>query len=183
MPFYCFLTYLIKTYLYWIICFIYMEKTLLEIKPSITNALFPVFVKNFLVILIFSIFAFLIYYFNLIKINLTNTQVILYLLLINFILANIPLIWKMIKLSRTLYRFTDIGVYKIFNLFAIKEDFTPYNQIVNIDRITSVWDLLCKAGDIILHTTEDNQPDLKIQYVTNPSEIIASINRMILRFK
>ena len=55
----------------------------------------------------------------------------------------------------------------------------PYNQITNITLNVTLWDRICKSGDLTLHTAEDNAPDLKLKFLKSPKHIEKTIYNLI----
>lgn len=157
------------------------EKPLLVLKPSITNALIPELARNLFYAIIVAIVLFVISLIlkslNIIEIS---KDTIYYLIIVLIIIAIIPLIGKIIFLYNTKYYFFRNHVQKEFELILVKKYSLPYHQITNVTTDISLWDRLCRAGDIIVHTAEDTKKDLKLQYIKNPTEIEKGLYKMVI---
>ncbi len=143
-----------------------MEKPIFIHKPSIVNALFPVYAKNFFITLlpIIGIYLATSYFIEI-------PFKILIFILAQIILPFIPLTLKIIKLANTEYKFYKNHLIKEYEFFSITKQTIPYKHITNISIIISFWDRLSNAGDIILHTAENETPDLTLQYVKKPKQL------------
>ncbi|MBS3167980.1 PH domain-containing protein [Candidatus Woesearchaeota archaeon] len=157
-----------------------MENPLLTLKPSITNALLPSFLKNLFYAIIISGIAFLISlilrFFDIIDYT-TSTLLVSAAVLI-IVVDLIPTIIRLIILYNTKYLFYPHHLIREFELIIIKRYSVPYNQIVNIKTKVSLWDRLCNAGDIIIHTAEDKAQDLILHYIKNPQELEHRLYKM-----
>ena len=129
--------------------------------------------KNFFIILIPIIgLYFLTEFFIEIKYKL------LIFILLQLITPIIPLTVRIIVLSNTKYNFYKNHLIKEFKFLSIKQQSIPYKHITNISINISLWDRLSNAGDIILHTAEDETPDLILQYVKNPKALEKKIYKI-----
>lgn len=160
-----------------------MEKPLLKLRPSYMNALGPIILKNLfyysmiLGILFGLTYALLI--INIIKLPI-NIIIIFYLILL-LVLSFGTIFIRLIILSNTTYYFFRTHVLHEFRFIRINRKSVPYNQIVNVSTQITLWDRLCKAGDLIIHTAEDKSPDLHLYYVKNPESVEKNIYHMIRR--
>lgn len=161
------------------------EEELLVLKPSIFNAIVPVFFKNLWYASILGGIAFLLYW-------LTNTfgtfdyplnQAITLLITFLIIFPTIPSILKVIILYNTKYIFYTKHIVSEFELMRVKRHSTPYHHIVNVTSKVSIWDRFCNAGDVTMHTAEDRLPDLTLFYIKNPNKVEAKVYEMVNRQK
>jgi len=111
--------------------------------------------------------------------ELTIKQIIYPLIIALFVILIISLLIKIVILSSTKYYFFNNHITSEFKLIIIKRHSVPYHQIVNIRTDISLWDRFCKAGDIVLHTAEDKDPDLVLNYIKDPEKIERAIYNMI----
>lgn len=158
-----------------------MEKPLLEIKPSIINALGPLFLKyvwySLLISIIGGVIAWLIDLVGLANLSPLNTGLIVFGIAV--LLSLLWMLERIIILRFTTYFFYKGHVASQFNFIIIKSLSAVYDQIVNVKVEISIWDRLCNAGDIILHTAEDIAPDVRLLFIKNPLQMEQSIHRLI----
>ena len=158
-----------------------MEEPLIVLKPNLINALFPVFMKNLwysviIVVVLLGIIALL----KILKvIAYTYSVIFFWMLIVLVVIAVIPMVTKLIVLANTHYYFFRDHLISEFEFINIKRQSLPYHQIVNISTRITLWDRLCKAGDITLHTAEDKTPDLILWYIKNPSIVEAALYKMV----
>ena len=155
------------------------DQSLLTLKPNILNALVPTFVRNLFYssIIVLILFGLSILLERLDIITIPNK--LLWLLLLLLILAIIPLLAKIIVLSNTTYYFFKTHISREFELLMVRKHSVPYSQIINISIDISLWDRLCNAGDIILHTAEDKAPNLVLHYIKDPEKLEKQIYRLV----
>jgi len=151
-----------------------MEKPLLILKPSIINALVPTIIKN----AVYSLVIVVVLYgvamlFELGGYMLPNAIFLLIVLWVVLIVGSVA--FKIIGLLATNYYFFRHHVQREYKLFVLKIHSIPYNQITNISTHISVWDRICRAGDIILYTAEDVGPNLILHYIKDPAKIERNI--------
>lgn len=158
-----------------------MEKPLLVLKPSIINAIIPVSFKYLFRSFFFTLALYstliLIKIFGFIEIS--ARQLFRRSLAVLFIIWIVSLLIKMILLNSTKYYFFNSHILSEFKLIIIKRHSAPYSQIVEIKTNISLWDRLCKAGDIVLHTAEDKNPNLVLSYIKNPQKIEEAIYNLV----
>ncbi|MBR9676250.1 PH domain-containing protein [Candidatus Woesearchaeota archaeon] len=99
------------------------------------------------------------------------------------IFSLIPTIYKFVILYNIKYHFFKTHVLSEFKLLKIDRKSIPYSQVVNITTNISLWDRLCKAGDIILHTADDEAPNLTLYYIDDPVKVEQFIYGMIKKTK
>ena len=157
---------------------------LLEVKPSILNAFFPLFLKNILVYFVLFLFIYAAYTivdaFALEFIP--KNPGMLFFIFLAIIFAVIPLLVKTFILFYTTYKFFPEHVVSEFRFLYVKKKSAVYSRITSVDVRISVWDRLCNAGDIILHTGDDSAPDLKLQFITKPEEMEKKIYSLIKKY-
>ena len=83
----------------------------------------------------------------------------------------IPFVWTIIMLSRTVYRFGSVSVTREFSLISVRRLTVPYDKIVHLKTRISLWDRISGAGDIIIHTAENNAPDLTLRFIPKPQKV------------
>jgi hypothetical protein len=153
---------------------------IMVIRPVIMNAFFPIFLKNFFFALIFSAILFgislILEFFN-ITIMPVAWSIVVFLILA-LILAVIPLITKIFTLACTKYVFYETNVVKEFRFIILKRKSAIYQRITNVAVDIDLWDRLCGAGDITLHT-DDDDPDIVLKYIKHPEEIEHKIYSLI----
>jgi hypothetical protein len=143
-----------------------MEKPIFTHKPSIINALFPVYAKNFFITLLplIAIYIGTSYFLEI------PFKILIFILTL-IIIPIIPLTFKIIRITNTEYIFYKNHLIKEYEFLSITKQTIPYKHITNISIIISFWDRLSNAGDIVLHTAENETPDLVLQYVKNPKKL------------
>jgi len=158
-----------------------MEKPTLVLKPSIINALFPIFVRNLLYSLVLVVILYGVYYilrfFKLVPFS--NAAVIGFFISLLLVIAILPLCYELIKLVNTTYYFYHTHVSAEFALLAIKKHSVNYSQITNISTDISIWDRLSNAGDITIHTGQEQTPSLILTYISSPRRIEKIIYHLI----
>ena len=107
---------------------------------------------------------------------------ITYLIPGTIILALLPTFIRAFLNTRRTYYFYDTHVVSEFDFFIKDRVSCPYHQITNIDINISFWDRLTDAGDIILHTAEDNADDIVIRYIRNPQKIEEHIYNLMQKY-
>ena len=161
------------------------EQPILTIQPSIVNALFLDFLKNFFKSLIFgSIVFFLFYVLNYLKIYVFSIVSLSLILFFSIILFSIlPLSWRIVILYNTNYLFFKDRVVHEFKFFNLKKESLTYDKITEINSDITLWDRLCNAGDIVLHAEGDDTPDIKLLFVKDPKKIESMIYDLINKNK
>lgn len=157
------------------------EKELFLLKPSILNAVVPIFAKNLFYAILIGGVAFGLYWLieTFGTIDYSMNKAIFWLITFLIVFPTIPSLFKLLILYNTKYIFYKTYIVSEFELLRVKRHSTPYNQIVNISNNVSIWDRFCKAGDVILHTAEDRLPDLTLFYIKNPESIEAKLYQMV----
>lgn len=151
---------------------VHKKSPILVVKPSVINALVPLFIKSFFVyFFIFLALYFLVdivnLFFDLFNHSVTFFDVIVLIFVFSFLSISV----KLVVLRFTTYYFYDINAIKEFKLVVIKRRSVVYNRITNITLKMSVWDRITFAGKIILHTGDDEVPDLVMDYIKNPRKV------------
>ena len=82
-----------------------------------------------------------------------------------------PLSIEIFLLLNTTYYLFHTHVTREFEFIAVKKHIVPYNQIVDIKVNISIWDKVCNAGDIVLNTAEDVEPNLILHFIENPEKV------------
>jgi uncharacterized membrane protein YdbT with pleckstrin-like domain len=156
------------------------------IKPSIVNALFPVFLRNFFYVLLIGLPIFgLAILLNYLDIFSSAIWVLsLYYFGGAFILSILTETWNIILLWATTYTFDHSHIKIERKIFSIKTKTVPYKHIVNTNTVISLWDRISNAGDVILHTAESTEAgDIKLLFIKNPLEVEKEIHSLILKKK
>ncbi len=156
-----------------------MDKPLYTFKPNLMNSLFPEFLKQ----LLFSLFIVGGLYGLLRLLTSLNIYTLpkqnLWLFILGTIMVLSSLFFKIITLINTSYFFYHNHVTREFKFLIVRKHSIPYNQITNLTLDVSVWDRICKAGDLTLHTAEDKEPNLILKYVNNPEKVENLIHGII----
>lgn len=149
-----------------------MSGPLYVMKPNKFNALVPSFFKSLfysaILVAVFFIASGALMSLGVLQYPFDN---VFWSLVILAVLTAFPLLIRMIILLKTTYYFYSGHVSKEFKFFIIKKESVPYSQITNISIDISIWDRICRAGDVILHTAEDKKPDLRLPYMRRPREV------------
>ncbi len=158
------------------------EKAKLTLKPHLTNALLPLFLKNLVysagITITLLLIAFVLELFNIIQIN----NKIPWSIAIIIILSTISVIYKWTTLMSINYHFYKTHIIKEFKLLYIKREYVPYSQIANITIDISLWDRICSAGDIKIHTSDDSV-DITLKYIENPEKVEKKIYALVNKAK
>ncbi|MBN2566691.1 PH domain-containing protein [Candidatus Woesearchaeota archaeon] len=163
-----------------------MQRPLAVLRPSIANAILPQFLKNlswsflatlaaFAVLSIFRLFN-VMGWFGMGAVPFMLGIVALWLLL-----ALIPLLIRIIYLSNVTYHFYPSHLLSEFRFLSVKRFSIPYSQIVNVSVNVSLWDRLTGNGDMIIHSAENNAPDMYLYSVRNPEKVEQWLYSMIQR--
>lgn len=157
-----------------------MEQPIVIVKPSIMNALFPLFLRNVVYALLFvmlvNIVAYILQFFAVITYS--SASVLIWSIVAILVLSIVPLLYRIFILSNTTYYFFNTHILSEFKFIMSDRHSLPYNQITNIEVDVSLWDRLCKAGDMILHTAQEVEPSLTLYYLKEPAEIERLIYRL-----
>ena len=156
-----------------------MSRPLAVMKPDYANALIPLVAKYLFYGLILGVIIYFIGTFTTIKENLGSTQFILYIIFLVILIAAIPTLFLTVILYNTTYYFFRNYLIHEYKFIKIKKDSVLYNKIVNISVRISLWDRLCNAGDIILQTAQDDEPDVVLRYIKDPEFIEKRIYKLI----
>ena len=155
-----------------------VKKSVLTLRPSLVNALFPLFFKNFL---FFGVVVFFVYFLGSIFLNFFDffwPSVNLVFLVI-FVLTLLSISFKLVVLGLTKYVFYESHAVKDFEFIIIRRRSVVYNRITNISLKVSLWDRLTNAGTIRIHTGDDEVPDMVMNYIKNPSKVESLIYSLI----
>ena len=158
------------------------EKAKLTLKPHLTNALIPLFLKN-LTYTITITFILLFVTIILEKLNIfTLNNKFLWTIILIILLTTISIIFKAMTLNSTNYHLYKTHLIKEYKLINIKKEYVPYSQIANITVEISLWDRICNAGDIRIHTSDDSV-DIILNFIENPQEIEKKIYTLVNKAK
>lgn len=155
-----------------------MEKPLAVLKPDLVNALIPIFVRNFSAsaVIVITLYAVLKYF---LEYSLQTIWLVILLLL----MSTLPLTVNIFVLKFTTYYFFSDRIVSQYKLLKVDKHSAPYHKIVNIKVDISIWDRICKAGDIVIHTAENRAADLTLKYIKNPEHVEKGIYNLIQRLK
>lgn len=162
-----------------------MPKSITVLKPSVVNALIPLFLRNLFYFLIIALILYGVYFTlrPIIALDFSTRQIINWLLILSVLVVFAPLLIQIVILLNTRYHFYDTYLKSEFKLVIIKSKSAPYSQIVNITTYLSIWDRLTKAGDITLHTAENKAPDIVLRYIKDPGKIERALYRLISKHR
>ena len=147
-------------------------------KSHLFNSLFPDFIKHFF----YNLFIFGILYLIYFLINLFydlpyKFETISILIFLTIFISFIKILKDLIVLLNTKYFLYETHIEKKFKFFKIENHSINYSQITDIQIKINIWDRICKTGDIILHTGNDDygnskkSNDLIIKDIKNPQKI------------
>jgi membrane protein YdbS with pleckstrin-like domain len=155
------------------------EQPILNLKPNMLNAVFPIILANLFYAILFSSMLYgMLYIFA--KFNVIDVpNKFLFSMILFFILSIIPAVIYLFILHFTTYTFFPSHVSKEFNFLILKKHSIPYNQITNIVTDITLWDKVSNAGNIVLHTAEEKSPNLVLRYLENPEDIEQKIYSII----
>ncbi|UCD03583.1 MAG: PH domain-containing protein [Candidatus Woesearchaeota archaeon] len=166
-----------------------MERPIAILKPSITNAIVPIFIRNlvFLCALLFAAYAILQFFglpiyttWSIMEYQIHTAWLILISILV---IAILPLTINILILYFTKYYFFRDRAISEFKFIVIKTHAVIYNRIADIKVKISLWDRLCKAGDVTLHTAENDVPDLTLKYIKNPRNVEQAVYNLINKLR
>ena len=139
------------------------EQSLLTLKPSIHNALFPYFMKNILYSLFVAVPLFLII-FGLNKIftlPISNTAAFSWLTTLALVFSFLPLIFEALILHNTRYLFFKSHIVTETEVINLVRHSARYDQITNIITEIYLWDKIPNEGFLVLHTEDNSKEHLK----------------------
>jgi len=150
-----------------------METPEFTIKPNIVNALLLVFFKYIIKLGIISLvlFFFLLFIKSIGFFDISIPMLIFWLSSIAFLFTILLLSYRIFILSFTTYYFYKTHLTSEFKFLVKKKFSVSYTQITNVTTDVSVWDRICNAGDIIVHTAENQSSDLTLYYIKDPDKI------------
>lgn len=149
-----------------------MEKPLFIRKPSMINALLPTFFKSLLAaVIVIGFILGIISILNLLGSNISPNLNFIAIFFPLLVLTIIPMSIAIFLLSVTKYYFYEDRVVREFKFIIIKKKSVLFSHILNLTVDVSIWDRLTRAGDIVLHTAEDKDPDLVLKYLSQPEKI------------
>lgn len=148
-----------------------MEKPKFELKPSIPNAIIPLFLKNAVRALPLLFLVWLLAYGLSVFSSIGFKTLFVWSILLYVLFILVSLLWRVFILRFTRYSFYADRVVREFRFIRITKQSTFYSRIASVNTIISLWDRLCNAGDITLHTAEDSSPDLVLAFIPNPQQI------------
>ena len=158
-----------------------MDKPLLILKPNLINALLPSYVKNYILSLVI-VWTFYGLTFFLKTIGLIQNAMVWGMwgiFLWSALLTLIPLSVRIVILMNTKYYFYDTHMLSEFKLFSIKKKSAPYTLIRSITTEITLWDRMCNSGDIVIHTADDNQPNIVLKYLNDPERVEKGIYHLV----
>lgn len=150
-----------------------MEPPISVVRSSIFNALFPSYAKNlFYALLILFPLLFLGMLFSMLGfLALTVKELVTLYVITGMAVACFPLIAMIITYLNTEYYFYSDRVVREFRFFVVHQHTVMYAKITNITLKVTLWDRICNAGDITLHTADDNDPDLRLEFIIGPERV------------
>lgn len=145
----------------------------LTLKPSILNALLPTFARNCCYAGIVGAFLWILTFvptgLGLLEYN--PVQGIIAFIFFVIVFSLLPMSLRLLTLWCTTYTFEKTHVTKEFRFIVVSKQTVPYHQINRVSVDISFWDRLCSAGDIALHTADEDKPDLVLHYIPEPQKI------------
>lgn len=152
------------------------------LHPSLLNSLVPTLLKHFFRLLVWSIpAAIAVTVLSLFGVGPGPAIVVGWWLLAVLIAALLRISVRTLLLHNTEYHFTDSSVTRRLEFFVIKSHAAPYRSITDVRVEESIWDRLTGAGDVIVHTAEDNQRDIRLHALENPEQVAQWLQRAASR--
>lgn len=161
------------------------EEPLFILKPNVFNAIVPIFAKNLLYSLMMGAVGFGLFWllFEFGSVPYTMGQAFFWIGFFVLLFPAIPSLIKLFILHNTKYFFYKTRIVSEFELFSVKRSSAPYQQIVSVTSKVSIWDRICKAGDLTVHTAEDSTPDIALLYIKDPHAIETKIYELMRYYK
>lgn len=158
-----------------------MEEPLFVLKSDVFNAVLPAYLRNFFYALLFLFpLLFLGMLLSLLHfIAYTVSALIMLYAVIGAVVAILPLIVMIVGYLNTSYYFYNDRVVREFRFIIIRQYSVIYAKINNIDVKISLWDRVCNAGDITLHTAADDEPNLVLKYIKSAEKVQFRIHELI----
>lgn len=158
-----------------------MEEELFTLKPSVINALVPVFFKNLIYALLFLAVAFGLFWLLITfgTVDYKIEELVTWAVLFMIVFPTVPTLLRLLILYNSKYIFFKTYVVSEFEFIKVKRYSVPFHQTVKVTSNVSIWDRICGAGDITMHTAEDTLPDLTLYYIKNPEKIETKIYELI----
>ena len=162
-----------------------IESHSLKLKPSIINALLPAVIQSITFsIIITAIMYMLIFILSLLKVISFSFQIKFLTVFLPFLVfVFIPFSIHVFYLWYTTYYFYTDRVVKEFRFIALNKQSVFYDHIINITVEISIWDRLTSAGDIILHTADDKEPEVVLKFIPETEEVEKLIYKLIKKGK
>lgn len=154
-----------------------MSKPLYTYQPNLVTSLLPNFFRNLTAsILLAGLIVMIVYGLNLVGITSLPLLLISFWLGIGAILlALLPLFLDILIFKNTTYNVYETHITYEYDFITQKKYTAQHNQIVNIRMNVNVWDRLTGCGDIIIHTADDTENDLRLKHVKNPETVQKTI--------
>ena len=160
-----------------------MEKPLLVLKPNLTSAIAPIFLKSFLTMLPFGIALLVIAYILKLFSVIETTRALMLMAMLGFLaLVLFRMKYRLLMLRFTKYYFYKTHVISIFKFIKIRRNSLPYTQITNIKIHVSFWDRICKSGKIALSAAENGAPSMILLYIKDPYKIEKMLHSLIQKY-
>lgn len=160
-----------------------IESHSLKLKPSIINALLPAVIESITFSIVITatmyIVIFILSLIGLISFSFPIKFLTLFLPFLVFVL--IPFSIHVFYLWYTTYYFYTDRVVKEFRFIALNKQSVFYDHIINITVEISIWDRLTSAGDIILHTADDKEPEVVLKFIPKTEEVEKLIYKLVKR--
>lgn len=154
-----------------------MDRPIKILKPSLINAFVPSLVKHLLRASPIIIVGYIILYFA----SLRTPYNLFLLSSIFLIVLGVPLVIEMVVLHFTKYYFYRDRVVSEFDFIWLKSHSVPYGGIAEVKVDISLWDKICGAGDVWIHTAENKSKDLILKYINSPHKVESAIYILIRR--
>lgn len=152
------------------------------IKPDITNALLPTFIRW---VFRYSVAGVIVYFlfsslarFGVLDILLG--RLVFALIVVVFVLSLSSIKLQFLVLQNTRYLFYDTHVVEERKLFVTKRNSMPYKQISKIVNNSTIWDRFTKASNMILRTSRpDDGQDLVLRSIKNSEDVEHKIYKLL----
>ncbi len=159
-----------------------MPKLNFVIKPDITNALLPTFLRwvfRYTVgaVVVYFLFSFLA---RLGVMDILFGRLIFALIIVVFVLSLSSIKLQFLVLSNTRYLFYDTHVVEERKLLVTKRHSMPYKQISKIINNSTIWDRFSKASNMVLRTARpDESQDLVLRSIKNSEDVEHKIYKLL----
>lgn len=159
-----------------------MPKLHFVLKPDLTNALLPSFVRwvfryAVAAAIVYGLFAFLVR-LEVLAWSLGRLVFALAVIVVVFSASSIKL--QFLVLQNTRYVFYDTHVVEERKLLVTRRQSMPYKQINKIVNNSGLWDRISKASNMTLRSSRpDDTQDLRLRSIKNSEDVEHKIYKLL----